>query len=76
MGLVTIAASLLTIWIGLVLLVRAWPMLSVKPLGELLFSTTWKPLQNAFGYFPFIMGDSGRYGDRGAHLLAGGHLPG
>ena len=56
MGLVTLVASLLVVWIGLVLLVRSWPMLAVKPLGELLFSTTWKPLQNAFGFFPFIMG--------------------
>ena len=56
MGLVTGAASLLVVGIALVLVVRSWPLLTAKPLGELLFSTTWKPLQNAFGYYPFIMG--------------------
>jgi len=47
---------LLAVAIGLVLLARAWPILTTRPLGELLLSTTWKPLQNAFGYYPFIMG--------------------
>jgi phosphate transport system permease protein len=55
-GVVALAASLLVVWIGLALLVRAWPILTAKPLGELLFSSTWKPLQGAFGYWPFIMG--------------------
>ncbi len=50
------ATSLLAVAIGLVLLARAWPILTTRPLGELLLSTTWKPLQNAFGYYPFIMG--------------------
>jgi phosphate transport system permease protein len=56
MGAVTLAAGLLVVWIGLVLLARSWPILTTRPLGDLLFSTTWKPLQNAFGYAPFIMG--------------------
>lgn len=54
--LVSVATSSLVVVIGLVLLVRSWSIFATKPLGELLFSTTWKPLQNAFGYYPFIMG--------------------
>jgi phosphate transport system permease protein len=38
------------------LLLRARPILAAKPLGELLFSTTWRPLKGAFGFYPFIMG--------------------
>ncbi|MGQ9501159.1 MAG: phosphate ABC transporter permease subunit PstC [Anaerolineae bacterium] len=53
---VSVATSLLVVVIGLVLLVRSWPIFVTRPLGELLFSPTWKPLQNAFGYYPFIMG--------------------
>ncbi len=56
MGLLTVAASLLLALIALVLLVRAWPILSSRPLAELIFSTTWRPMQGAFGYWPFIMG--------------------
>jgi len=53
---VSAATSLLVVFIALVLLVRSWPIFVTRPLGELLFSTTWKPLQSAFGYYPFIMG--------------------
>ena len=53
---ISAAASLLVVVIGLVLLVRSWPIFATRPLGELLLSTTWKPLQSAFGYYPFIMG--------------------
>jgi phosphate transport system permease protein len=55
-GIVALVASLLVVWIGLALLVRSWPILAAKPLGDLLFSSTWKPMQGAFGYWPFIMG--------------------
>lgn len=56
MGVVSAGASLLVVWIGLVLLVRAWPILSDRPLTDLFLSATWKPLQNEFGYAPFIVG--------------------
>jgi phosphate transport system permease protein len=56
MGVVSAGASFLVVWMGLVLLARAWPVLSDRPLTELFFSDTWKPLQNAFGYAPFILG--------------------
>jgi phosphate transport system permease protein len=35
---------------------RSRPILSAKPLSELLFSTSWHPLNGEFGLFPFIMG--------------------
>jgi phosphate transport system permease protein len=56
MGLLTIAVGLLVPLVALALLLRAWPILATKPLEELLFSTTWRPFQGAFGLYPFIMG--------------------
>jgi phosphate transport system permease protein len=56
MGLLTTGAVLLVPLIAAALLLRAWPILAAKPLGELLFSTTWHPLRGEFGFFPFIMG--------------------
>jgi len=56
MSLLMVAASLLLVWIALVLLVRAWPIFGSRPLAEVLFSTVWRPMHGAFGYWPFIMG--------------------
>ncbi len=56
MGLLTLAAGWLVLLITLALFLRAWPILAAKPLGELLFSTTWRPFEGAFGFYPFIMG--------------------
>jgi len=56
MGALSAAASLLVVGIGLVLLLRAWPVLSAQPLSALLGSATWKPLQGQFGLAPFIAG--------------------
>jgi phosphate transport system permease protein len=56
MGLLTLVIALIAPLMALALLVRAWPILSTKPLGELLLSTAWHPLKGAFGFFPFIMG--------------------
>lgn len=56
MGLLTITAIMLVPLIIAALFLRAWPILTAKPLGELLFSTTWRPMKNAFGFYPFIMG--------------------
>lgn len=55
-GLLALAATLLAPFICLALLVRSWPILSARPLGELIFSTTWRPQQQVFGFLPFIMG--------------------
>ena len=35
---------------------RSRPILAIKPLREMLFSTSWHPLRKEFGFFPFIMG--------------------
>ena len=53
--LVTLVMSLVPL-IALALLLRAWPILSTRPLGSLLFSTSWYPLRGVFGFLPFIMG--------------------
>ena len=55
-GLLAWAVVMLVPLIGLALFVRARPILLAKPLGELLFSTTWHPLKGAFGFYPFIQG--------------------
>ena len=46
----------LTFLIALCLLLRSWPILSEKSLGQLLLSTSWHPLKGDFGFLPFIMG--------------------
>lgn len=56
MGLLTLIAGLLVPLMAIALFLRARPILAVKPLGELLLSTTWHPLEGAFGFYPFIMG--------------------
>ncbi len=38
------------------LLLRSRPILDVKPLPDLLFSTSWHPLRGEFGFLPFIAG--------------------
>ena len=40
----------------LVLYLRASPILATPNISSLLFSTTWRPSQGSFGFFPFIMG--------------------
>jgi phosphate transport system permease protein len=55
-GLLTLGTGLLVPLMVLALLLRARPILLAKPLGELLLSTTWHPLKEAFGFYPFIMG--------------------
>ncbi len=56
MRLVTTCVSLLALVMGAVLLTRAWPILSSRPLAELLFSSTWHPIRGIFGFGPFIAG--------------------
>jgi len=54
--LLALAVMLLVPVIAVILAVRAQPILVTRPLGELLFSTTWHPLKGAFGFYPFVMG--------------------
>jgi phosphate transport system permease protein len=42
--------------IGVALLVKAWPVLTGKPLAQILFSSVWKPSRGEFGFYPFILG--------------------
>lgn len=56
MGFQTLAAGMLVPLIAVVLLLRAQPILTVRPLGELLLGTTWHPVKQVFGFYPFIMG--------------------
>jgi phosphate transport system permease protein len=56
MGLLTLLVGLLLPLIAVVLFVRSQPILAAKPLGELLFSTKWRPASGEFGFLPFIVG--------------------
>ena len=46
----------LTAVIFLALLTKAWPLLSLKSLSSLLFSSTWLPSRGHFGLWPFVLG--------------------
>lgn len=56
MGLLTLSALMLVPLITIALFIRAWPIIDAKPIGELLFSTSWHPMKNNFGFYPFIIG--------------------
>jgi len=53
---VTICSGLIVFLMILGLYSRSRPVLSLKPLSELLFSSAWHPLRGDFGLLPFIMG--------------------
>jgi phosphate transport system permease protein len=52
----TIFASLLVVLIAVGLLQKSLPILSLKPLTELIFSSAWSPMKGQFGFWPFIVG--------------------
>jgi phosphate transport system permease protein len=52
----TILSGLVVFVIAVGLFHRSRPILAIKPLSELLFSSSWHPLKKEFGFFPFIMG--------------------
>jgi phosphate transport system permease protein len=56
MVLLTILSGLIVFAMAFGLYQRSRPILAIKPLAELLFSTSWHPLRGEFGFFPFIMG--------------------
>lgn len=56
MLLLTIFAGLIVFIIAIGLYQRSRPILAIKSLSELLFSTSWHPLKKEFGFLPFIMG--------------------
>lgn len=52
----TVVSGLIVFLMAFGLYKRARPILAIKPLTELIFSTSWHPLRGEFGFFPFIMG--------------------
>ncbi len=56
MGWISLVAALLVPCVAITLFVRASPILTIKPITELLFSRTWHPLSGDFGFYPFIQG--------------------
>jgi phosphate transport system permease protein len=56
MGTLTALAAALVFIVALALLMRARPLLDIKPLGELLTSSQWHPLRGEFGFLPFVVG--------------------
>ncbi|MDH7485845.1 MAG: phosphate ABC transporter permease subunit PstC [Anaerolineae bacterium] len=56
MAALTVFAASLVLLIAVALLMRARPLLDIKPLGQLLTSSDWRPLHGEFGFLPFIAG--------------------
>ena len=52
----TLSAVALILLMVLGLYLKSKPILDSQPLGELLFSTRWRPFRGQFGFLPFIMG--------------------
>ena len=52
----TIFSGLIVFLMAIGLYQRSRPILAIKSLGELLFSSSWHPSRGEFGFFPFIMG--------------------
>jgi phosphate transport system permease protein len=53
---VTVFASLLVVLIAAGLFQKSLPILSLKSLPELIFSSAWYPMKGQFGFWPFIVG--------------------
>src|SRR4030042_5477234 len=56
MKLLTIFSVLLVVLIAYGLFLRSLPILVRKPLSELIFSSSWRPLKGEFGLYSFIAG--------------------
>ncbi|MDR2414439.1 MAG: phosphate ABC transporter permease subunit PstC, partial [Odoribacteraceae bacterium] len=52
----TLVSMLLVVIMGVGLYVKSAPVLAEYSLGDLLFSSNWKPMRGEFGFLPFIMG--------------------
>ncbi len=53
---ITLLPLILIAIIMVALIIRAWPILSIYSLKDLLFGTIWKPDAGLFGFWPFITG--------------------
>lgn len=51
-----ILSSLLVFFIAIALFQKSIPILELRPLNQLLFSSSWLPSQGNFGFYPFIVG--------------------
>ena len=51
-----VGVSLLLFFVAAILFQRSEQIISLIPLSELLFSSSWKPLAGEFGFYPFIIG--------------------
>jgi phosphate transport system permease protein len=56
MRFVAVACAALAVLMALGLLLKAWPVLKIKPIYDILFSSSWSPMKGDFGLFSFIMG--------------------
>jgi len=56
MLILTLFSGLILVFMTLGLYQRSRPILAVKSLGHLLFSSSWHPTRGEFGFFPFIIG--------------------
>lgn len=56
MAVLTWATGLIVFVMAAGLFLKSRPILTIRPLGDLLFSSTWFPLRGQFGFLPFIMG--------------------
>jgi len=50
------SCGLLVLIMAAGLVIKAKPILTLKPVSDLLFSKAWHPLKGEFGFLPFIMG--------------------
>lgn len=56
MGFLALSCILIVVLMAVGLVIKSWPLLSTRPLEELLFSSSWRPMKGLFGFLPFIMG--------------------
>lgn len=56
MAFVTVSCGLLVLLMAAGLIFKARPILALKPVSDLLFSSAWHPMKGEFGFLPFIMG--------------------
>ncbi len=56
MFLATAGCGILVLLMALGLVMKSWPILELKSIDEILFSSSWHPLKGDFGLLPFIAG--------------------
>ena len=52
----TLLPVLLILFITIALFFRSWPIISAYGLSDLLFGEVWRPNNEQFGFWPFILG--------------------